>query len=63
MKPVATRKFEQFEVVLIGNPGIMSMTCKLADSITVGSACYTSSSREKNSYFAGYPMIFSYMAG
>lgn len=29
MKPVATRKFEQVEVVLIGNPGIISITCKL----------------------------------
>lgn len=50
VKSVATRTFEQVEVVLIGNPGIMSITCKPLDSITVGSACYISSSREKNSF-------------
>lgn len=50
MKPVATRTFEQVEVVLIGNPGIMSIRCKLVDSITVGSACYIRLSRENNSF-------------
>lgn len=50
VKPVATRKFEQVQVVLIGNPGIMSIPSKPVDSVTVSSACYISSSREKNSF-------------